>query len=605
MNGWMGTILRVNLTSGEIKREPLDLQLARMYVGGRGLATKILYDELDINCDPLSPENILIFINGPASMTLGLSSGRNLVVTKSPLTGTICSSNAGGYFPAAFKTAGYDAIIFTGKSDKPVYLYINDDKAVLGDATALWGLGCEDTDRAIKQRMNSKQRYETKTASIGPAGENLVRFAGIANDGNRLAARSGVGAVMGSKNLKAIAIRGTKGIKVAEPEELMRSTIIADHIKTTELGVAFEEFGTPLFVDVLGAVNAMPTKNFKAGFYEDGDLINGARIYDRTMVRRKGCVACSLNCARNTRLPADSKYQGRGDGPEYETLYSFGSNLLINDLDVITKMNYICNDMGMDTIDAGVTLGTLMELYEMGLVTEKEIGFSFEWGNADNALRLLEMIAHGQGFGIEAGKGGRYLAEKYDAPQVFMGSKGQGFSAYHPRAMVGQGLLFATSPEGGNHTTGNTIQKEINGIPTPMDPLSPEGKPAMVIKNQDETAFIESLGLCMFPYMFLENGLEVFTEFYNAIIGEKYSMAETYRMGERVFNIERMFNCRLGFSRKDDYLPPRLTSEPHPEGVGEGNVVPLQVMLDEYYRLRGWTADGVPTPEKLRELGIE
>ncbi len=603
--GWMGTILRVNLTTGEIKREATDLEKARMYVGSRGLGTKILYDELDIHCDPLSPENMLIFINGPLSMTLGLSSGRSDVVTKSPLTGTICSSNAGGYFPAAFKTAGYDAIIFTGRAEKPVYLFINDDTAVLKDATAYWGMSTVETDHALKQTVNPKQRSETKTSCIGPAGENLVLFAGIANDGHRLAARSGVGAVMGSKNLKAIVARGTKGIKIAEPEEILRSNIMADHIKTTELGVVFEEFGTPLFVDVLGAVNAMPTQNFRAGFYEDGDLIGGAAMYDRTIVRKKGCVACALNCARNTRLPSDSKYKGHGDGPEYESLYAFGSNLLVNSIDAVTKMNYICNEMGMDSIDAGVTLSALMELYEMGLISQAEIGFSLEWGDADACIRLLEMAAHAEGFGKEVGRGGRYLAEKYGAPQVFMGSKGQGFSAYHPRAMVGQGLLFATSPEGGNHTTGNTIQREINGIPEPMDPLSPVGKPALVKKNQDETAFIESLGLCVFPYMFLENGLEVFTDFYNAVIGEKYSMVETYRMGERVFNLERMFNVRLGFSRKDDSLPPRLTDEPHPEGIGEGNVVPLQIMLDEYYALRGWTADGIPTPEKLRELGIE
>jgi aldehyde:ferredoxin oxidoreductase len=602
--GWMGTILRVNLTTGEIKREPTPLDKARLYVGARGLGTKILYDELDITCDPLSPENMLIFLTGPLTLTLGLSSGRSTVITKSPLTGTVCSSNGGGYFPAAFKTAGYDAIIFTGRAEKPVYLSINDDNVALKDASAYWGMSTVETDHALKLIVNPKQRSETKTSCIGIAGENLVRFAGIANDGHRLAARSGVGAVMGSKNLKAIVARGTKGIRVAEPEDILRSNVMADHIKTMELGVVFEEFGTPLFVDVLGAVNAMPTQNFRAGFFEDGDMIGGGAMYDRVIVRKKGCVACALNCARNTRLPSDSKFKGRGDGPEYETLYSFGSNLLINDLDAITKMNYICNETGMDTIDAGVTLGTLMELYEMGLVTADEIGFPFEWRDGEAAIRLLEMIANAEGFGKEAGKGGRYLAQKYGAPQVFMGSKGQGFSAYHPRAMVGQGLLFATSPEGGNHTTGNTIQREINGIPSPMNPLTPEGKPALVKKNQDETAFIESLGLCVFPYMFLENGLEVFTDFYNAVVGEKYSMEETYRMGERIFNIERMFNTRLGFTRKDDYLPPRLTEEPHPEGVGEGNVVPLQAMLDEYYELRGWSSDGVPTEEKLSELGI-
>jgi aldehyde:ferredoxin oxidoreductase len=604
MNGWMGTILRVDLTSGEIRREALDPNLAFNYVGGRGLATKILYDELDIECDPLSPDNMLIFANGPATLALGLSSGRSMVVTKSPLTGTICSSNAGGYFPAAFKTAGYDMIIFTGRSDYPVYLHIIDDLAVLRDASDLWGLEAEETNLAILKKINPKQRRETRTACIGPAGENLVRFAGVVHDGHRLAARSGVGAVMGSKNLKAVVIRGTKGVRVADAEELLRATLIADHIKTTDLGIAFEEFGTPLFVDVLNAVNAMPTKNFQSGFFENGDLINGAEMYDRTLIRSKACYGCPLNCGRNTSLADDAKYQGRGDGPEYETLYSFGSNLLNGDIEAITKMNYICNQTGMDAIDAGVTLSAIMELQEIGALSEAEIGFPITWGDAEASIRLLKMIANAEGFGVEAGKGGRYLAEKYNAPEVFMGSKGQGFSAYHPRAMVGQGLLFATSPEGGNHTTGNTIQQEINGIPNPMDSLTPEGKPELVIKNQNETAFIESMGVCIFPYMFLENGLEAFTELYNAIIGAELNEEDTFRMGERIFNLERMFNYRLGFSRKDDTLPKRLTQDPHPEGIGEGNVVPLEQMLDEYYQLRGWTIDGVPTSKILKELEL-
>ena len=600
MNGWMGKILRVNLTSGEIVKQPMDPDLARNYVGGRGLASKILFDELELDCDPLGPENMLIFVNGPLTVTGALSSGRYMIVTKSPLTGTICSSNSGGYFPAAFKTAGYDAIIFMGRAEKLVYLWIHDDNVEIREATELKGMDTHETVELVRRETHK----EARVACIGPAGENLVRYAAVINDACRSAARSGVGTVMGSKNLKAVAVRGTKGVRVADPEELLRSNIIADHIKKADLGIAFAEFGTPLFVDVMNANNIMPTRNFKEGFFHEGDVINGAEMIDRTLVRSKACYGCPLNCGRNTRLPADAKFQGRGDGPEYETCFSLGSNICVGDLDALTKMNYICNEVGMDTMDAGTTLATIMELYEMGLITEKKIGFPLVWGDYDNCIRLLYLIARGEAFGREAGMGGKYLADKYGAPEVFMGSKGQGFAGYHPRGMVGQGLLYATSPEGGNHTTGNTIQPEINGIPEPMDPLTATGKPEMVISRQDETAFIEACGVCVFPYMLLEEGTEIIAEFYSAVVGEHYSEDDVRKIGERIFNLEREFNRRLGFTRKNDSLPKRLTEEPHNEGIGEGNVVPLEEMLDRYYQLRGWTGDGVPSEEKLKDLGI-
>jgi len=267
-------------------------------------------------------------------------------------------------------------------------------------------------------------------------------------------------------------------------------------------------------------------------------------------------------------------------------------------------MNYICNETGLDTMDAGSTISALMELFEMGRVTEKEIGFPLVWGDADAAIRLLYMIASGEGFGREAGMGGAYVAEKYGAPEVFMGSKGQGFAGYHPRGMVGQGLLYATSPEGGNHTTGNTIQPEINGIPEPMDPLSPNGKAEMVIRRQNETAFIEACGVCIFPYMLMEEGTRIIAEFYCAVTGLEHTEDDVRKIGERIFNLEREFNRRLGFDGKDDTLPRRLTREPHGEGMGEGNMVPLEEMLEEYYRLRGWDTRGLPTPETLARLEI-
>lgn len=600
MKGWMGTVLRVDLSSGRIEKEPLSPQLAANYVGGRGLATKLLYDELKIECDALTPENMLIFANGPLTMTGALSSGRYMVVTKSPLTGTICSSNSGGYFPGSFKAAGYDVIVFSGKADKPVYLWINDDSVEIRDAEHFWGMDTRETTRAIIRETHK----EARVACIGPAGENLVRFAAIMNDGDRAAARSGVGAVMGSKNLKGVAVRGTKGVRVADPEKLMEATAIADHIKQSDLGIAFSEFGTPLFVDTMNAFNIMPTKNFQEGFFEEGDMINGAEIIDRTLVRPKSCYGCALSCGRSTRLPKNAKYQGRGEGPEYETCYSLGSNIMVGDLEALTKMNYICNEMGMDTMDAGTTLATIMELYEKGLVGQTDIGYPMKWGDADNCIQLLYQIAKGEGFGKIAAMGSRYIAKSYGAPEVSMTSKAQGFAGYHPRGMVGQGLLYATSPEGGNHTTGNTIQSEINGIPEPMDPLSPAEKPELVIKRQNETAFVDCCGVCVFPYMLMEEGTKVIASFYSAVTGVAHDEDDVRELGERVFNLERSFNCRLGFARREDALPQRLTHVPHTRGFGEGNTVPLEEMLDKYYQLRGWTPNGRPTAEALEKMGV-
>jgi aldehyde:ferredoxin oxidoreductase len=245
-----------------------------------------------------------------------------------------------------------------------------------------------------------------------------------------------------------------------------------------------------------------------------------------------------------------------------------------------------------------------MELYEMGYIGVKDVSFPLTWGDADNCIKLIYMIARGEGFGMEAALGGKHLAEKYGAPDLFMGSKGQGLAGYHPRGMVGQGLLYATSPEGGNHTTGNTIQHEINGIPAPMDPMRPEGKAEMVISRQDETAFVESCGVCVFPYMLMEEGTEIIAEFYSAVVGVDHTEDDVRKIGERIFNLERLFNQRLGFARKDDILPRRLTQEPHGDGIGEGNVVPLEEMLERYYKLRGWSGEGVPRGEKLKELGL-
>ncbi len=597
--GWTGTILRVNLSNGSVSKEPLDRQMARAYIGGRGLATKILYDEIDPKLDPLGPANTLVLVTGPLTGTNAPTGGRYMVVTKSPLTGAIACSNSGGYVGAEMKYAGYDMVIVEGKSPAPVYLWVNNDRVEIREAAKVWGKSTHETEDILRDATNA----EAKISSIGPAGEKLSLTACVMNDKHRAAGRSGVGAVMGSKNLKAAVFRGTGSVKVAHPREFMQACLAAvgKLAQNPASGKELPKYGTPGILNVINAHGFMPTRNYQFGQFAGAEKISGETIHDEILTRNKGCFACTIACARVTEIKS-GKYKGSGEGPEYETAWALGAMTAVDDLAAVTKAGYLCNELGMDTIEAGVSIATAMELFERGYIPEREIGRPLRFGDADALVEMTEKLGRGEGFGAILALGGARVAERYGHPELFMGVKKQAFAAYDGRGAQGMALGYATSNRGACHLRGYTLSAEVFGTPTKVDPFVTDGKAALSKAFQDVTAFVDSAGICLFTTFAL--GADDLHAMLEPATGAGYTLDEVIKIGERIWNLERLFNLKAGFSGKDDTLPKRILTEPIPEGPAKGKVARLAEMLPEYYRLRGWTPEGVPTPEKLKELAL-
>lgn len=610
MEGWMGKIIRVNLSYGDYQIEEIDPDYVRPYFGGRGLGSKILYDEVDPHVDPFSPENKLIFMTGPLTGTGAPCSSRYMVITKSPLSGTIACSNSGGFFGPELKFASYDGIIFEGCADEPVYLWISDDEVEIRSATHLWGKTTHETEDLIRGQIKNKYlAKELRIASIGPAGEKLSRIACVINDKNRAAGRSGVGAVMGSKKLKAIAVRGTSRIMVADKEAFQKAVWHArDVLRAGPIASeVLPAYGTSAFINIINQARLFPTKNWQETYSEKANDISGETMAATTLKRNKGCFACPLACGRVTEI-TDEKYTGissaknRGEGPEYETLALMGGSCGVYDLSAITKANYICNELGMDTISAGSTVACAMELYEKGYLPEKDVGLEANFGNAGALVILIEKMGKREGIGDSLAEGAYRLAEKYGHPELFMGAKKLEAPGYDPRGAQGIGLQYATSNRGACHVRGYTIANEIAGIHEKVDPLVTNGKAGMVKALQDLTAVIDSSGLCLFVALapgFLYEEIQLLM---NAASGANYSVEELIGVGERIWNLERLFNLKAGLTKADDTLPKRLLEEP---GGPKGDVCRLNEMLPEYYQLRGWDENGVPTADKLAELGLK
>lgn len=597
-NGWIGTILRINLTEGSIKKEPLNMQDAHDYVGARGLGTKYYCNEVDPKVDPLSPENKLIFMTGPLTGTAACSAGRYEVVSKAPLTGIIGAANSGGHFGPELKYAGYDGIIFEGKADHPVYLHINDGQVELLDASELWGQGVHETTEALEAKHG-----KVRVSCIGTPGERCMLFAAIMNDKNRAAGRGGMGAVMGSKNLKAIAVRGTGGVTVARPEGFMNEvtkarTMLKEHPVT---GNGLGTFGTEILVNIVNEVGGLPLRNGRDGSYwEQADDTSGERLNETHLVKNQGCFGCSIACGRVTKIEGKGNLDGFGEGPEYEAGWSYGAACGVNDISSIVKANFICNEQGMDPITLGSTVACAMELYEMGAIPEEDIGFPLRFGDAAAMVKLTQMCADGEGFGKTIGLGSYRLAEKYGHPELSMSVKKQEMPAYDGRAIQGIGLEYATSNRGGCHVRGYMISPEVLGIPVKLDPQVTEGKGAMLKTFQDLTALCDSTGMCLFTTFGI--GLPEIAGQYREAVGSDETDEEILLKGERIWNLEKRFNMEAGVEK--DTLPPRLLREALPSGPAKGKVNELQTMLADYYEARSWTADGIPTPEKLAELNV-
>ncbi len=610
MYGWHGRLLRVNLSDGTLSEESFSEEVARKYFGARGLAIKVLLEGMDPQADPLSPESLLVMATGPLTSTPAPTGNRYLAICKSPLTGALAYSNSGGVFPTMMKRSGYDLFVFEGRAQKPVYLYVDERQAELRDATHLWGKDTHETDDAIK----AETADDASVACIGPAGENLALIAAIINDKHRAAARSGVGAVMGAKNLKAVAARGKLKPELAD-EQAMRQVVLAANRQLAadiKKGSTMRIYGTSYVPDVTHEAGVLPTFNFQVGQFEGTHKINGPTLKEHFLIRHTACYACPLACARLTEVKGDiwgEQYAGQGEGPEYETIGSLGSACGIDNMAAITKANYLCNELGLDTISVGVTIACVMEMYTKGILTPEQIGRSLPFGDADGMIEMVRRAAYRDGFGDEIAQGSWRLASKYGHPELSITAKKQEFPSYDARGLKGMGLLYATSNKGASHMAGDTAYTELFGVGKKIDGLTYEGKAALTKHFQDLFTLMDSAGLCVFVavrYTLDTAGGYIptrLTQLVNHATGSDYTPESLLEAAERVYNLERLFLTKAGLSRQDDTLAARM-SEPMPTGPIQGETFELDRLLDDYYLERGWDANGVPSQEKLESLGI-
>ena len=604
---WQNKILRVDLTTGAISTEPLNLDWANDYLGSRGLGSKYLYEEMDPATDALGPDNVLIFATGPLGGTMASTSGRYGVITKGPLTGAIACSNSGGKFGAELKFAGYDLLILTGKSEKPVYLNIRDGVVELLAADEIWGQTVWFADEWIRKKQQDPQ---VKIAAIGVAGEQLVRYACVVNDLHRAAGRSGVGAVMGSKNLKAICARGTLGAKSDNPEQFMKASAQTNGVlHGSENRRGLMRYGTLAMLESMQEFGGLPTHNFQdVKFAGAGNVSHEAvtlknRNGHTNLVRNAACFGCTIGCGRIAKIDPDHfsvkdrpEYWIASGGLEYETAFAFGPAVGVDDLDALTFAGFMMNEHGMDPISFGVTLAAAMELYELGIITREQTdGIDLSFGSAEALVVMSEKTGKYEGFGKDLGLGSKRLCEKYGRPELAMVAKCQEFAGYDGRSMQGMGLGYATSNRGACHLRHDTFTEDF------ADP-GHDGKAEACATTQNFVAMVDSSGLCLFTTGTW--GYEDFAKMIDADMSGDWDEERLRKTGERIWNLEKLFNLRAGLTKADDTLPPRILNDPVPDGFNKGGVCRLDVMIPEYYAVRGWSEEGVPSPEKLGDLGI-
>lgn len=604
LGGWVGRVLFVDLSARTHLIEELNLDWAKEFIGGRGLGARYLTELGDPGLDPFEPANPLIFATGPLTGTNASCGARYMVVTKGPLTNCITTSNSGGHWGPELKFAGYDLLVIAGRAETPVYLLIEDDEVSIEDATHLWGMGVWETEDVLRRDLCLQ---DVKVASIGPAGENRVRFAAVLNDKHRAAGRSGVGAVMGSKNLKAIAVRGTGPVGVSNGEAFLTTQWKAKgSLKESKGRQSFSRYGTSATLAAMNGIGALPTRNFQETVFEGADKVSGEVINDEYVVTTKACFACTIACGRVSKITDEAggrfalhtsprNWKQAGEGPEYESMYGFGPVVGVDDPEALIAGHWLCNDYGMDPISAGATISAAYELFQEGALDEQTAGDRFEWGDAGVMLKLLENTAFRTGFGDELAEGSLRMTTKFGMPELAMVSKGQEFAAYDGRAMQGRGLSYATSNRGACHLKAEVLRVDYK------DP-GHEGKAETVALSENKVSSLDSTGLCLF----LTSGAtyEDFLDEFNAATGNEFSMDDFVQTGERIWNLERLFNMKAGITAADDTLPKRMLEEPIPTGPRAGTVSHLPEMIGEYYAVRGWS-DGRPTDEKLAELGLE
>jgi len=598
VNGYMGKLLIVDLTSGKIEDEPLNADYANQFIGGSGLAARYLYDMVDADTDPLGPENPLFFMAGPLTGTRAPSCGRFVICARSPLTGLWGESNSGGFFGPEMRFAGYDGIIVKGQSPEPVYLHIADGKASLRDAKRLWGKDAYETQDAIQDEVGDAK---TRVACIGPAGENLVRFAAVMNDDGSAAGRTGMGAVMGSKNLKAVAVRGHQKIPLADAERfaaLAREALAA--IKEDIMTDILRETGTAGSLDYSMMLGDAPAHYFTRGSFPEGENLSGSVMAETILTGTYTCYGCSIACKRKVKM-GESEIKG----PEYETVCALGALLLIDDLDAVAYLGRLCDAYGLDTISAGVTIAFAHYLFDQGIIGSSEAGMELNWGNPDAVAELIEMIAHRRGFGEVLAEGSRLMGRRYGAEELAVQVNGLEVAMHDPRAASAMGLVYATSPIGASHNQSDMHLVEMGQAIEELDIPSTgrfevEGKAPIVARHQNWRSFCNTLIPCYFANL----PVQTLVELLSSATGWEVGLDEAMVIGERIWNLKRALNNRLGLAREDDRLP-KLLLAPLEEGGTEGHVPDLELMLREYYQARDWDWEtGQPSRGKLEELGL-
>ncbi len=604
MNGYMGKLLRVDLTTGIVEDEPLNEEYARSFVGGSGLAARYLYDLVDLDEDPLAPEAPLIFMTGPMVGTEMLSAGRYSLGALSPLTGIWGESNGGGFFGPELKFAGYDGIIVTGRAEKPVWLSIVNGKPELHDATDLWGLDSYATQERVRELLGEPK---ARVACIGPAGENGVKMAAVMNDHGRAAARTGMGAIMGSKNLKAVAVRGRAKVPVADPDGLRQALReINAFLKEDMASQSLRMAGTASYVDLALLYGDLPVRYYQQGEWDGGSNLSGVLMVDGFQNKLVACYRCSIACGRETRAPEHGV--DKVDGPEYETLGSLGSLLMVDDMESVIYAGHLCNLYGMDTISVGVTIGLAMELFERGVITAADTGgLEIRYGDAEIVHRLLKMIAERDGFGAVLAEGSAAVAERFGVPELAATVNRLEVPMHDPRAFAGMAVSYALSPRGACHMEGDMYSVDMGQAPAPEIGVIPgdrfdtsEEKGRIAARQQAWRNLYNALTICQF----MNPGVPLVLKAVNAVTGWGLEVDDLLTLGKRLMTFKRMINLRRGVTRENDRLPEVLMKSL--DGGTEGHVPDVEALLRGAYAEYGWDPEtGVPTAETLSSLGLD
>lgn len=601
--GYAGKVLRVDLSSGKVWTEPLDEKMAREWLGGRGFVAKTVWDEIPVGTGAFSPGNKLIMAAGPLTGVLLPSSGKLHSGCLSPVNGGYADSNMGGHFAAELKYAGYDMIIIEGRAELPSMLVIDDDKVEIRGAGHIWGMGCISAEAQLKKELGE----DFQIAVVGPAAERLVRFACISHDFGRQSGRAGVGAVMGSKNLKAVAVRGSKAIPLKDPALALKKGEELFNVVFSKPG--FKEwtpYGTAGVTDWVNEVGAFPTRNFKSGYFANYKQINGQSLRERIHITDKGCFCCPIPCGKYS----SGSVQGKRfyvEGPEYETIAMIGGNLMLGTIEEVAYANSVCDELGLDSISAGSVAAFAIECYENGIITKEDVGRHIQFGDVDSAVYLFEQIAYRRGIGDILAEGVKRAAEKFGkgADRFAIHVKGLEVTGYEPRNAAAMLLSYMTADIGAHHNRSWAITYDIA-----KGRHNIEGKAEWVIHLQHTRPLFDTLGICRLPWVEIGFETKWYEEIFPVITGMEYTWNDLLRISEKIWNLTRCINIKHipGFGRKDDMPPARFVEEPIADGPTAGQHLTMedaQKLLDDYYKLRGWDSNGHPTPEKLKELGLD